>query len=243
MKRLAAFLIPVVALCSCHSTGNKSNNTDSPATAAENISSSASSEWTVLFNGKDLSGWRGFQDKPIDAWEVVNGELHCDGHKKGAAHTDLITDKEYGNFVLSIKWKISPESNSGIIYRVSEKYPATYLSGPEYQIVDDKGWPGGLKPWQHTGSNYAMQVPDTMAAKPVGEWNTSKIVVDGQHVEHWLNGVKLLEYELGSPEWKKQKAAEKWKDVEEYGMSKTGHIALQYHGGDVWFKEIKLKEL
>jgi hypothetical protein len=174
---------------------------------------------------------------------VENGTLHCNGHKKDAAHTDLITDKQYKNFVLSLQWKISPASNSGIMFHVSEKYPHTYLSGPEYQIVDDKGWPGKLEPWQHTGCNYAMQVPDTIPTNPVGEWNTSKIVVNGSHVEHWLNGTKLLEYELWSPEWEKQKAARKWKDAPGYGMSKTGHIALQYHGGDVWFRNIKLKTL
>lgn len=248
MKKIAILLLPVVALFSCHSTGNNSNgNSDSlsnnNSAAKENISAKSTAKWQTIFNGKDLTGWRGFQNKPTNAWEVKNGVLHCDGHKKGAAHTDLITDKEYKNFALSIQWKISPESNSGIMFHVSEKYPSTYLSGPEYQIVDDKGWSGGLAPWQHTGCNYAMQVADTIPVNPIGAWNTTKIVVNGAHVEHWLNGTKILAYELWSPEWEKQKSAHKWKDVAEYGMSKTGHIALQYHGGDVWFKNIKLKVL
>lgn len=199
--------------------------------------------WVSLFNGKNLDGWRGYQHKSIAAWDVEDGTLHCNGHKQDAAHTDLVTDGEYKNFELSIDWKISPASNSGVMFHVNEKYPNTFNSGPEYQIIDDKGWPGTLEPWQHTGCNYAMQLPDTVVTKPVGEWNTTRIVVRGAHVEHWLNGVKILQYEMWSPEWNKQKAAGKWKDTPEYGMSKTGHIALQYHGGDVWFRHIRIKQL
>lgn len=200
--------------------------------------------WTLLFTGKTLSGWHGYQNKPTDAWEVSDGTLHCNGHKENAAHTDLVTDGEYESFELSIQWKISPASNSGIMFHVNEKYPYTSSSGPEYQIIDDKGWPGTLEPWQHTGCNYAMQVPeDSVPVRPVGEWNTTKIIVDSSHVEHWLNGKKLLEYTMWSPEWYKQKAAGKWKDDAEYGKFKTGHIALQYHGGDIWFRNIKLKPL
>lgn len=253
MKKLIFPLATVIILASCHSSGNSSqqqtDSSNNKVAAASDASTNQlssqekSSGWALLFDGKDLNGWRGYQNKSTNAWDVENGTLHCNGHKKDAAHTDLITDKQYKNFVLSLQWKISPASNSGIMFHVTEEYPHTYLSGPEYQVVDDKGWPGELEPWQHTGCNYAMQVPDTIPTNLVGEWNTSKIVVNGSHVEHWLNGMKLLEYELWSPEWEKQKAAHKWKDASGYGMSKTGHIALQYHGGDVWFRNIKLKTL
>lgn len=199
--------------------------------------------WELLFNGKTLEGWRGFKNQPVTAWDVEAGTLHCNGHKKGAPAVDLITEGEYASFELSLQWKISPASNSGIMFHVDENHDATYESGPEYQIIDDKGWPGKLEAWQHTGCNYAMQVPATIPVKPVGQWNTTKIVVKGAHVEHWLNGKKILEYQLWSPEWEKQKASGKWKDHPGYGMNKTGHIALQYHGGDVWFRDIKLKKL
>lgn len=198
--------------------------------------------WVSLFNGKDLEGWRGYQHHSIAAWNVEDGTIHCDGHKKGAAPTDLITDQEYANFVLTVQWKLSTASNSGILFHVNEQYPHTYTSGPEYQLIDDEGW-GKLEPWQHTGSNYAMQVPDTIPTRPIGQWNTTKIVVNGAHVEHWLNGVKALQYELWSPSWEAQKAAGKWKSDSAYGQSKSGHIALQYHGGDVWFRDLKIKPL
>lgn len=243
----------VLAIAACNNNANNGNTSEKDSITAVTTDTTAmnklsaeeqSTGWNLLFNGTSLAGWRGYQNKSIDAWDVEAGTLHCNGHKENAAPTDLVTDSEYTNFELSIQWKISPASNSGIMFHVNEQYPQTYSSGPEYQIVDDKGWPGKLEPWQHTGCNYAMQVPkDSIPVNAVGEWNTTKIVVNNAHVEHWLNGKKILEYELWSPEWYKEKAAGKWKDDPEYGMSKKGHIALQYHGGDVWFRDIKLKQL
>ena len=245
MKTISFLLIPLVLFSACQSSGNKSSkkNKDSSLQKTSTMNTNTSEAWISLFNGKNLDGWRGFKNHPTDAWNVENGTLHCNGHIEGAAHTDLITDSSFKDFAFTIKWKISPESNSGIMFHVTEDQPHTYLTGPEYQIIDDQGWPGDLEDWQHTGSNYAMQVPDSAHVNPVGEWNTTKIVVEDAHVSHWLNGDKILEYTLWSPEWKKQKAAGKWKEVASYGMSKSGHIALQYHGGDVWFKDIKIRKL
>jgi len=126
---------------------------------------------------------------------------------------------------------------------VTEENDATYESGPEYQLIDDIGYPGKLNDKQLSGANYDMQAPNAKVAKPAGEFNHTKIVVNKGHVEHWLNGTKVVEYELWSPEWKKQKENSKWKDVKPYGMSKKGYIALQDHGGGVYFKNIKIKLL
>jgi hypothetical protein len=106
-------------------------------------------------------------------------------------------------------WKISPKGNSGIMYLVTEQYDNTYQSGPEYQLIDDNGFPEHIEEYQKTGANYAMQAPGVSAAKAPGEWNHTMIIVNKGHVEHWLNGKKLLEYQIGSDEWKKQKAAGK----------------------------------
>jgi hypothetical protein len=165
-----------------------------------------------------------------------------------AGHADLITDGEYGNFELSVDWKISPEGNSGIMYLVNEDNDEAFLSGPEYQLIDDAGYPEKIEPYQHTGSNYAMQAPSVDATKKAGEWNNTKIIVKNGHVEHWLNGKKIVEYTLGSAEWKKQKTAGKWKDVPGYGASKKGHIAFQSsHSGietsGICFKNIRIKLL
>jgi len=198
--------------------------------------------WKLLFDGKTTNGWRTYKNKQTDDWDVKNGELYCkmEGVTKRA---DMITNDVYENFELQIDWKIAPKENSGIIYMVTEENGATYESGPEYQLIDDLGYPDKLSDKQLSGANYDMQPPNAKVSKPAGQFNHTLIVVNKGHVEHWLNGTKVVEYELWSPEWEKQKANSKWKDVKPYGMSKSGHIALQDHGGGVAFKNIKLKPL
>lgn len=206
--------------------------------------SAQSKKWISLFDGKTLKGWRTYQHKPSGSWLVSDGVLYCKGNKEGnQQHADLITEEEFGNFELSIEWKIASGANSGIIYRANEKYGASYESGPEYQLIDDSGYPGKLEDYQKTGANYAMDAPVINATKPAGEWNETRIIVNKGHVEHWLNGKKVVEYELWSDSWKAHKAAGKWKDKEGYGMSEAGHIALQDHGGEAWFKHIRIRKL
>ena len=150
------------------------------------------------------------------------------------------------NFELAWDWKIDKGSNSGVLYHIVEdpKYKTTYETGPEYQIIDDDGWPDKLEPWQKTGCDYAMHLPnDQKKLMPIGEWNTSKIVFNHGHVEHWLNGKKILEFEAWTDDWNKKKAEGKWKDHPDYGMAKTGYIALQDHGHKAYFKNIRIKEL
>jgi hypothetical protein len=198
-----------------------------------------------LFDGKTMNGWRTYQNKPGESWSVDSGTLHCKGSSAnyGSITADLMTTKQYENFDLSVDWKISPKGNSGILYMVTEDNPYSYLSGPEYQIIDDKNFPEKIQDWQMTAANYAMDPAPTAVPNPVGEWNHARIVVNKNHVEHWLNGKKVVEYELYSDEWKKKKMAGKWKDVPTYGQSKKGYITFQNHGSESWFKNIKIKEL
>lgn len=201
-------------------------------------------QWISLFNGKTLKGWRTYQHKPSGSWSVSDGVLYCKGNKDGnKQHADLMTEDEFENYEFSIDWKIAPAANSGIIYMVNEKYGASYESGPEYQLIDDAGYPEKIENYQKTGANYAMDAPVVDATKPAGEWNHTRIIVNKGHVEHWLNGKKVVTYELWSDSWKAHKAAGKWKDKEGYGMSKSGHIALQDHGGEAWFKNIRIRKL
>jgi hypothetical protein len=198
--------------------------------------------WILLFDGQTTNGWKSFKDREQEGWAVVNGELVCkDGDIK--KRSDLITVDQFDNYELLIDWKIAPQHNSGIIYRCTEENGATFESGPEYQLIDDKGYPGKLSDKQLSGANYDMHAPAKQVARPAGEYNTTKIVVNKSRVEHWLNGVKVVEYDFWTPDWEKVKAISKWKDVKPYGMSKTGHIALQDHGGGVTFKNIKLRKL
>jgi hypothetical protein len=201
-------------------------------------------EWKSLFDGQSLSGWRTYQNKPADSWFVKNGLLSNKGNgDPNTKHADLITEKQYENYELSIDWKIAPQANSGILYMVTEEFPSSYRSGPEYQLIDDKGFPAKLETWQITGANYAMDAPTVDATKPAGEWNNTVIIINKGHVEHWLNGKKVVDYDLWTDAWKQHKAAGKWKDDKGYAASKKGHIALQDHGGEVWFKNIKIREL
>lgn len=208
------------------------------------ISSIHAQKSVSLFDGASLKGWRTYQNKPADSWMAKDGILYNIGNRNPETkHADLITEKEFENFELSFDWKIAPAANSGFLYMVSEAFPASYQSGPEYQLIDDTGYPGKLEDWQKTGANYAMDPPLQNATKPAGEWNTSTIKKNKAHVEHWLNGKKVAEYDLWSDTWKQHKAAGKWKDAPGYGMSSKGHLAIQDHGGEAWFKNIRITEL
>ena len=200
--------------------------------------------WQLLFDGKSLNGWRMYQNKPADCWGVKKGEIYCKGSvtDKSDLRADLLTSDTYENYELLVDWKIAPAGNSGIIYNVTEDNEASYQSGPEYQLIDDEGYPGKLEDWQKTGADYAMYTATSRPVKPIGEYNTSKIVVKGAHREHWLNGVKVVEFEAWSDDWNKRKATGKWKDTPGYGMAKKGYICLQDHGSGVWFKNIKIKK-
>ncbi|MCC8408897.1 DUF1080 domain-containing protein [Mucilaginibacter sp. UR6-1] len=203
--------------------------------------------WVSLFDGKTLNGWHAYnKTTKVENWVAKDGILTCVGSEHEATNGDIVTDKEYGNFELTWDWQIGKGSNSGVMYHVVEdaKYPYTFTTGPEYQLIDEVGWDGKLEDWQKAGCDYAMHLPnEKKKLKPVGQWNTSKIIFNKGHVEHWLNGAKILEFEAWSPEWTEKKTTGKWKDDPDYGMAKKGRIALQAHGGKIAFKNIKIMEL
>ena len=203
------------------------------------------SGWKLLFDGKTLNGWRMYQNIATECWGINNGELYCkgDNNEENKLRADIITTEQYDNFELSVDWKIDPESNSGIMYQVTEQYEKPYLSGPEYQIIDDIGFPQKLEDWQMTGADYAMYTASSRPTKPIGQYNTSRIIVKGAHQEYWLNNVKVVDFEAFTPDWENRKATGKWKIAPDYGIAKKGYICLQDHGGGVWFKNIKIRKL
>ena len=144
---------------------------------------------------------------------------------------------------LFVEWKIAKGENSGIIYRANEDNDYDFQSGPEYQLIDDIGYPEKLEDWQRCGADYDMHPPMVNASKPAGEWNTTVIKVVGDHAQYWLNGKKTADFRFWTDDWNKKKAASKWKDDADYGMMKTGYVCLQDHGGGIWFKTIKIKEI
>jgi hypothetical protein len=195
--------------------------------------------WTVLFDGSSAAAWRGYRSATLPAgWSVVDGALTRTG-----AGGDIVTRAEYSNFELTLEWKIAPGGNSGIMYRVTEDNEATYESGPEMQVLDDAAHPDGGSRLTAAGACYGLYPSPAGIVKPAGEWNRVRILVAGSHVEHWLNGVKVAEYSLGSAEWKAKVAASKFSQWPGYGKAARGRIALQDHGDSVAYRDIRIREL
>ncbi len=202
--------------------------------------------WELLFDGNTLDQWRLYNGEGTGSWGIDDGCLAADG--TGSDSTGyIVTKKEYANFDLVFDWKVAPEGNSGVIYHVveSDRFHSPYITGPEYQLIDDINWPGELEEWQKTGADYAMYLPDPEKKKlyPAGEWNNSRILFDNGHVEYWLNGEKIVEFEAWTAEWFALKNSGKWAGAPEYGLAATGVISLQDHGSKVWFKNMKIREL
>lgn len=253
MKKLATCMFLAAAFVACDSKKSSDENqtateTTASATAEPNANQLTDEEknagWKLLFNGTNMDGWRTFQNKEVNSWEVVDGTLHCKPKGQADKRGDILTVDQYGDFELVFDWKIAPGDNSGVIYRATEEFNRPYLSGPEYQVMDDEANSDKSNPSHRSASNYDMiAAPDDKPVNPAGEWNTGRIVANGNHVEHWLNGTKVVEYEFHSPEWNALKAGSKWKDAKGYGASDRGHIDLQDHDGEVWYRNIRIKSL
>lgn len=204
--------------------------------------------WKLLFDGATFTGWRGFRQAglPVHAWEIRDGMLHTVprvGREKPAGPGDLITEAKFRDFELTWEWRLANGANNGVKYFVTEDRPAA--PGPEYQMVDDWGYAGEpLGPLQFTAGFYDVLAANTRTAlRPVGTWNTSKIVVRANRVEHWLNGQNVLTYELGSPQVMAGIAQSKFKDARGFGEKIAGHIMLTYHNDECWFRNIKIREV
>jgi len=199
----------------------------------------AADGWKLLFDGKTSAGWRGFQREDFpDGWQIVDGTLHR-ADKAG----DIITVDQFEDFELSIDWKVAGPGNSGIMYHVSEEEDKPWKTGPEYQILNNDVHRDGGNPLTRAGSCYALYAPTKEMCKPVGEWNTAKIVARGNHIEHWLNGEKIVSYEKYSDDWEKRVAESKFSKFPKYGRTVRGHINLQDHSDPVWYRNIKIRPL
>lgn len=195
--------------------------------------------WRLLFDGRTLDGWRGYHSVDLPAgWAVADGSLHfADGEG------DLITVEEFSNFELALEWKVTEGGNSGVFYLATTGTDVIYENAPEMQVLDDARHPDGANPLTSAGANYGLHPAPRGVVKPVGEWNSARVRVESGQVEHWLNGQKIVEYELGSPDWQERVASSKFADWPEYGQARSGHIGLQDHGDPVWFRDIKIRVL
>jgi hypothetical protein len=196
--------------------------------------------WHVLFDGKITKDFRGWHSEGFpEGWHVVDGTLTKEG-----AVDELVTRKQYGNFELELDWKIGRSGNSGVFYRGTREYDHIYWSAPEYQLLDDANAPDGRNRLTAAASAYAIYPAPEGVVKPFGEWNTTRIVVDGTHVEHWLNGQRVVAYDLGSPDWRARVAASKFSKYPNYGLAKKGFIGIQGdHPGSLALRHVRIREL
>ncbi|MCG3128027.1 MAG: hypothetical protein CHACPFDD_02900 [Phycisphaerae bacterium] len=225
----------------CASTVTAQDATKMPVSINQLTDAEKKAGWKLLFDGHTTKGWHNFKQKTIaDGWKVADGCLTMAGNGG-----DIVSDDEFESFELSLEWKICPGGNSGIFFHVQDREPYKYVweTAPEMQVLDNAKHADGKNPLTSAGSNYALHKPEKDATRPVGEFNHVRIIADGDHVEHWLNGEKLLEYDLGNADWKKLVENSKFKAMPDYGKFRKGHIALQDHGDLVCYRNIKIRPI
>jgi len=250
MMQRSAALATVVGLLAtsvvgCAPAGSNSAGGGSDVTASATgvtglTAAQRAAGWKPLFDGSTTAGWRGYRSQTVPAgWRVARGTLTKDG-----PIGDLITTNQYGDFELAFDWKMSAGGNAGVFYRGTEEYDHIYWSAPEYQLLDDAAHPDGRNRLTSTGANYGLYPAPAGALKPAGEWNSTLIVVQGNRAQHWLNGQKLVEYEIGSADWEAKVKASKFVDYPNYARAARGHIGFQGdHEGELTLRNVRIREL
>lgn len=211
---------------------------DSPSKAP------AEEGFTPLFDGSSTENFRAYKGEafPKKGWKLEDGMIRVIGKTKGA--TDIITKEQYSDFDLRWEWKVAKGANSGVMYRVAESEPRPYFTGPEYQILEDGNHKDGKNTKTSSAALYALiACNDKKSLKPIGEWNSSRIVIDDKKVQHYLNGSLVVEYVWTSDEIKALIAESKFRNWKQFMTKEKGHICFQYHNDDVWFRNIRIKDL
>lgn len=225
----AVALVPATSLCA-----------QEPAPPNTLTAEERAAGWTLLFDGSTTEGWQDYGGGDVsDGWQVVDGAL-----TRVSRAGDIATTESFRDFELKLEWRLEEQGgNSGIFYRVALGSERIYHSAPEMQLLDNANHPDGRSPLTSTGANYGLHAAPPDVEKPVGEWNTARVLVRGNHVEHWVNGTKTAEYELGSEDWRRRVAESKFSQWPEYGTAEEGRIGLQDHGNRVSFRNIKVRRL
>ncbi len=253
--KLLATLILAIAVISCNQPGpNQSGKSDkavSDEVAMNKLTDEEKEEgWVLLFDGQTTEGWKNFNQDTLTGWLVKDGSLMGQG-LGGDIGGDIVSVKEYDNFILKWDWKLGPHGNSGVMYHVieDEKYVAGYETGPEYQLIEDgdfrdeHGNPYPLEEWQTTAADYAMYEANDKKKVNLQKWNSSMIYFTPEKAEYWLNGEKVVEFVPWSDDWNQRRNSGKWDAYPDYGLFKSGKLCLQDHGSKIWFRNIKIKEL
>lgn len=232
-----------LALAACTAVSNSSQSASSASATAGTSGLTAeqtAAGWRSLFDGTNTNAFRGYKSQTLPAgWRIVDGTL-----TKTGASEDIITKDQFANFELALDWKLSPGGNAGLFYRGTEEYDHIYWSAPEYQLLDDAGHPDGKSRLTAAGADYALYPSPAGVVKPANEWNSTLLVVNGNRVQHWLNGQRLLEYELGSADWQQKVAASKFAAYPNYGKAGRGYIGFQGdHDGTLSLRNIRIRVL
>ncbi|HEU4390468.1 MAG TPA: DUF1080 domain-containing protein [Blastocatellia bacterium] len=254
VRPLVATLLVATSLAVAMAANAREDRNSTPDAGKHNLLSAAekAAGWKLLFDGETSSGWRGFHKSrfPAGSWSIEDGciKRRATAGRQSQDGGDIITVDQFENFELRLEWKISPGGNSGIKYLVNESLPPTGASGigPEMQILDDDRHPDakmGRDGNRTAGSLYDLIAPQGKLLQPVGDFNQVRLRVNGPHVEHWLNARKIVEYDLDSVRFREVIALSKFRDIPGFAQSHRGHILLQDHGDEVWFRDIKILEL
>jgi hypothetical protein len=210
-----------------------------PISGASLTAAERAEGWRLLFDGRTTEGWRGYKRPAAPpSWRAIDGEL-----VRVAGGGDLITTEQFGDFELALEWKVGQAGNSGVFYRMTEEGEQSYHTAIEMQVLDDAGHADGQSRLTSAGSLYGLYPAPEGVVKPAGEWNSARILVRGNHVEHWLNGQKIVDAELWSDDWNRRLAASKFTQWPGFARAARGHIGLQDHGDRVAFRNIRLRDL
>ena len=242
MKIRSSLVALATVLLACGVNVNAADQSQLPNALTE---AEKQAGWRLLFDGKTTAGWRGYKmEKTPPGWQAIDGVLvrvsGGVGGKGAGGGDDIVTTEEFENFDLQLEWKVRKNGNSGVLDHVSEEPVTAWHFAPEVQILDNTAHRTRSK-LELAGACYDLYAPSKDATKPPGEWNQMRILVNGAHVEHWMNGEKIAEYELWSDDWEKRVKASKFGKMPGYGRAKRGHLVLQDHGNLVWYRNIKVK--
>ena len=244
MQAMAVGAVAAVAMVLAGGAGcaTTSAMTESEASSNAAGASDKASGWIVLFDGESAEHFRGYRQEgfPVRGWAVIDGTLR---RTPGQGGGDIITREQYADFEFVCEWLVTPGANSGIIYRCTEDKGYTWETGLEMQILDHEAHRDGSSPKTRAGSLYDLVPPMKNVVKPAVEWNEARVVAQGTRIRHYLNGDLIVDIDLNSDEYRKAHAASKWPAMPDMGTRMKGHIALQDHGDEVWFRNIRVREL
>lgn len=246
MRLFTTIAAASILFAACNSSSSDTAATDTTATAdATTETASNDTGWISLFDGSTLNGWHAFGQTGTGKWAADSGVIYLNA-ASDAEEGDLVSNDSFGNFDLKLDWKIAKNGNSGILFYVQDdkaKYEDTYKTGPEMQVLDDERNEDNKTPTHRAGSLYDMIQATPGAVKPAEEWNSVEIVSNNGKLDFYLNGVHVVNTTIFDDNWTKMIANSKFKQWPAFGTFKEGHIALQYHGHDVWFRNIMIKKL